>query len=318
MQQEYAFNIDDATIQNLNELSLCRSVVDERRMLELYDIAMSLVAASRTLIDDGLSVYDLLSVFSDYIVTGDYPVHDDHEEANIAALAALTRSARNLDRARLAELYVEAMREVGISVTESDFLASGEPKEVFTYVKNQFSDEAYDVFSQDFRYPSVRYSHSFKECVQALALGEVGYCLFPLEEGGGARLHTVAELIYRHDLKINSVTPVFGFDADADIKYALVSRHFTVPERASGDDRYLELRLSAALDPSISDILSAASALGMSVYRVNTLTFATEGEEATFFSVVLRDDGRDFTPFLTYLALFASDTVPVGVYKNLE
>ena len=54
------------------------------------------------------------------------------------------------------------------------------------------------------------------------------------------------------------------------------------------------------------------------MYRVNTFTFDTEGEDSTFFSLVLRDDGREFTPFLTYLALFAEDAVPVGVYKNLE
>ncbi len=318
MSQEYVFDADDVTIRNLNELSVARAMLDERRILELRDIVAKMVDVSLLLLEDGLSIYEILSFFVDGIVIGDYPIHINHEDDCREALNALTRTTHNMDQTLISEIYVDSMRESGLLLTERDFLPSKDALEVLTYVKNQYSDEAYDVFSQDFREPKVLYSLSFRECVQAITSAEAGYCLFPLEEKGGARLHTIAELIYRNDLKINSVTPVFGFDADADIKYALVSNHFTVPECTVGDDRYLELRLSASQVPSISDILSSASLLGMSVYRVNTVTFDTEGDENTFFSLVLRDGGRDFTPFLTYLALFAPDAVPVGIYKNLE
>lgn len=318
MQDEYVFATDSVTLDNLNSLSVERSILEERRLLELYDVALSLASSSSALLVDGLSIYDALSVLREGISIGEYPRDGSALPECAVALSSLARSLSNLDRAMLAGMYVDAMRECGASLSETDFLPADKPPENFTYVKNPFSDEAFDVFSQEFRSPKVKYATTFKECAKALADGEAGYCLFPLEEKGGARLHTVAELIYRQDFKINSVTPVFGFDAGADIKYALVSRHFSVPPRLAGDDRYLEIRISAALSSAISDILSAASVLGMSVYRLNTFTFDTEGDEATFFSLVLRDDGREFTPFLTYLALFAEDAVAVGVYKNLE
>ena len=318
MSVEYMVNDDDVIIRNMNELSTLRTMLDERRILELYDVAKRMVDLSIPFLEDGLSIYDVLSLLVDGIVTGDYPVHIDHIEDWGSLLLALTRSASDIDCAVISKLYVDCMRDSGCVLSECDYLLSKSVPEVFTYVKNQYSDEACDVFSQEFGAPGVVYSGSFRECVQRLSAGEVGYCLFPLEEKGGTRLHTIAELIYRHDLKINSVTPVFGFDAGADIKFALVSNHFSVPKSVVGDDRYLELRISSSQAPKLSQILASASLLGMSVYRVNTLTLDTEGEENTFFSLVLRDDEGDFTPFLTYLTLFAPDAVPVGIYKNLE
>ena len=102
------------------------------------------------------------------------------------------------------------------------------------------------------------------------------------------------------------------------MKYALVSRGFTVPKRHKDDDGYLEIRLGADSDFALAEVLDAARYFGMSVYRVNTVTFDTEGESETYFSVVIRDSGNSFAGLLTYLTLFIRDFVPVGIYKNLE
>ena len=56
----------------------------------------------------------------------------------------------------------------------------------------------------------------------------------------------------------------------------------------------------------------------MSVYRINTVTFDIEGAENSYFSVVVRDEGREYTPLFTYLGLFEDECDAVGVYKNLE
>ena len=140
----------------------------------------------------------------------------------------------------------------------------------------------------------------------------------PLEERGGARLAAVAELLFREDLKINSVTPVFGFEGLADMKYALVSKHFTVPDIFPDDDRYLEIRIKADSNVSVSELFSAAESLDSYLYRINTLTFTTEDGEAQYYSVVFRDDGKDFSPLLVYLTLFSGAYTPIGIYKNLE
>ncbi len=304
------------TLSNLDELSREKSVIDEQRCFELRDLAQAAAEYSLSLFDEGLSALELISVLSSGLEFGTYPAHPGLSGL-FPTHAAKTVFSSAKDRADFVRLYLSAMAELGRDVTERAFLTSGSVALTVGYVKNQFADEAFDVFSQDLDSPRVRYYSSFRDCAQALERGEVGYCLFPLEERGGVRLHTVSEIVYRFDLKIDAVTPVFGFAADADIKYALVSRRFMIPEWHGGDDRYIELRLSESAELHLSELLYVAEQFDLSVYRLNTVTFDTEGESSSFFSIVLRG-AADFSLLLTYIALFANELVPVGIYKNLE
>ena len=318
MSEDLLFPVNEAVLSNLERLSREESVIGEQRILELYDVALPMVRASIELLDEGLESYEMLSVLSEGISFGDYSLSDDttpeYRKMITKSLDALSRT----DKAVFTELYAEGLADSGRSITEGDLLPSSSGAETFTYVRNSFSDEAYDVFSQDFDDPKVRYSHSFKESAQAVSTGDVTYCLLPLEEKGGARLPTVSEIIFRNDFKINSVIPVFGPDGNADMKYALVSRSFTIPKRMKDDDLYLEIRIGATGDSTLAEVFSAVDYFGMSIYRINTVTFDTEGESETFFSVVIKSSQSDFTPILTYLTLFIRDFVPVGIYKNLE
>ncbi len=318
MREEYAFYTEDATVANIDELSRVEGRVTEQKLLELADIAASAADFSATLLGEGLGIYEVLSLVSDGLTLGEGQAAEDTLPEHLADVTARARELRGLDRAMLCRMLCERMSEIGRPLSEREFLPADITDGSVIYVRNQFADEAFDVFSVELNNPKVGYAAGFRDCAQAVSEGRAGYCLLPLEERGGTRLPTVAELIYRYDFKINSVTPVFGYDAGADLKYALVSKHFTVPPSALGDDRYIELRLGASAETSLSELLSAAAFLGMSVYRINTVTLLTEGEESTFFSMVLRDGGRVLTPFLCYVTLFAPDLVPVGVYKNLE
>ena len=318
MNDEYGFLPDPVTLGNLDELSRETALIDEARLYEISDIASAAARFSVSMLNDDIGVYELLSMISESLQFGNYPT-DRGAPAAVAPLVsrAIARLSA-LDRAAFSEAYAAQLSATAHRLTEADFLPHGGRGELIGYVRNPLSDEAFDVFSQDFKDPRVKYYTALKECAAALADGAVDYILLPLEERGGVRLPTVAELIYRYDFKINSVTPVFGFDAGADMKYALVSRHFRLPPHRHGDDRYLELRLPASDGAVLTELLSAAAYFGMSAYRVNTLTFDSEGESVTHFSLVLRDGGAQLTPLLTYLAIFSPDFVPVGVYKNLE
>jgi len=318
MSEDMIFPIHDAVLSNLEKLARDHSIISEQRMLELCDIAFPMADATLDLFDSGLEVYESLSTLSEVLTFGDYTISDSNTPAYHSLIKKGVGTLKHTDRAYLTEIYIKALADRGRKLTESDFLPTSHLPETFTYVRNSFSDEAYDVFSQDFEDPKVRYSQSFKECATSVSAGDVSYCLFPLEERGGARLPTVAEIIFRNDFKINSVIPVFGPDGNADMKYALVSRSFTVPKKESDDDIYLEIRMGVDAGSSLSELLFAVDYFGMSIYRVNTVTFDTEGESETYFSIVIKDCGNSFASLLTYFTLFVRDFVPVGVYKNLE
>ena len=318
MAEDTIFSIHEAILSNMKKLSREQSVLEELRVYELHDVALAMAKASLELSSDGLDVYEILSILSDSLDLGEYPISGETPSHYRSLVERNHFYVQQCDRASLTELYLELSEKSSCRITECDFLPGVEGDETFTYVRNSFSDEAYDVFSQDFSDPKVRYSSSFKDAAQAVTSGDVTYCLLPLEERGGVRLHTVSELIFRNDFKINSVIPVFGVDGNADMKYALVSRSFTVPDREEDDDMYLEIRLGVNTESPMSELFGAVDYFGMSVYRVNTLTFDTEGERETYLSVVIKGGEGDFTPILTYMTLFLRDFVPVGIYKNLE
>ena len=318
MSEDMIFPVRDAVLSNLERLSREQSIISEQRMLELSDIALPMVDTSIALFQDGLECYEMLSVLSDEVMSFNYPLSEDTTPDSRTIVRKNLDTLVYNDRAVLTELYLMTLSDAGYHFTERDFLPCTYGEETFTYVRNRFSDEAYDVFSQDFTDPKVRYSSTFKECSQAVSSGDVTYCLLPLEERGGVRLPSVSEIIFRNDFKINSVIPVFGPDGNADMKYALVSKNFTVPERIKDDDLYLEIRVDTGDDSPILEVFAAVKRFGMSIYRVNTVTFYTEGEEETYFSVVIKDCGNTFASLLTYFTLFIRDFVPVGIYKNLE
>jgi hypothetical protein len=311
---DVSFMPNGVTVDNLSELARSGARIAERRACEISELVDGAVAFSLDLLASGMGVYEILSL----VAEGLTEVGEHNTDAGLALNLAHAEFLHAFDRAELADLYVRRLRAAGMMIDPTMLLLGGARDERVTYVKNPLADEAYDVLTQDFSEPRVSYVASFKEAADAVVSGEASYCLLPLEERGGTRLSPVSELMFRHDLKICRITPVFGFEGNADMKYALLSKGYAVPELSPGDDGYLEIRIRADEYGSLSELISVASYLGISVYRINTLTFDAEGEAYSFHDVVFRSAAGDFTSLLTYLTLFSSEFIPIGMYKNLE
>ncbi len=311
---DVVFTPGSITLDNLSKLADSGARLAERRACEISELVDSAIEFSLELHSSGLGIYEILSL----VAEGLYDVGRDDTSAGLALPAAHRCFISAFDRAELADLLVKRLRLVGISVKASDMLPAVVGDERVVYVKNALADEAYDVLTQEFSDPRVSYVKNFKEAADAIAFGDATYCLLPLEERGGVRLAPVSELIFRHELRICGITPVFGYDGNADIKYALLSRGYAVPELSPEDDGYLEIRIRADEDGNLAELISVASDFGISVYRINTLTFDTDGETDSFHDVVFRSTAGDFTPLLVYLTLFSSEFIPIGMYKNLE
>lgn len=301
---------------NLLKLTLTEAVSCEKRIIELYEYAALFATSAYSLSLDGVGIYEILGALFEP-ERNEIPCEGALPE-NVERIRCYTEALASVDRALFVSLFAQALAERGLTLTESDFLPSGDGEESFTYVKNRLADEAYDVLSQDFSDPRVFYAADLREAARAVKDGRVAYCLLPLEERGGVRIGSVSELLYSFDLKINAVTPVFGFDGNADMKYALVSRFFTVPEINEDDDRYLEIRLPLSDNAVLTELMSAVSALGVSVYRINSSTAQTEEGKGSVLSVVLASAGGSFAPLLTYLSVFMPSYTAVGIYNNLE
>ena len=314
---DFGFSPNETTLSNISVLSQLESKISEQRICELHEIATDMKNVSLELLKNELGLYEVLSLISDGLSLGDCIIHENAMEENISAIRAYLSASSLSDRAVLCRLWIGEMREAGVSISEAMFLQSDERNESIAYVKNSFSDEAFDVFSVDFKSPKVAYAKDFREALKMVADSEVGFCLLPLEERG-LRLPTIADLIFNGDFKINAVTPVFGFDGSADMKYALVSKGFSVPEKRADDDRYLEIRIGTEQRTALTEALFAAEFYGIGVYSVNTLDLGAADTDKKYYSVIFRDDGNSFVGLLTYLTLFSPSFTPVGIYKNLE
>ena len=300
---------------NLSALSLFQSEEMEKRICELRELVVACANRAKSLIDDGYGLYEIAEMLREYVYEASEELHSDVMNENRERIRAYLASMAAADKGVFSELFGKELEDIGAPIYEYDFLPTSDGEETVTYVKNKLADEAYDVFSQEMRDPRVFYSNTFRDAAKAVASDKTRFCILPIEELGGSRLSGIEELIYKHDLKINSITPVFGVDGMADMKYALVSKQFYVPEFSPDDDRYLEIMLQGENSRELFDIITAAGVLGINVYRINTLTF--DGEQ-TSFTLVLERGGKEFVDMLIYLAFFSESHTVVGIYKNLE
>ena len=315
------FAPDRTLLENLAALSERQATLTEQRICELAELALSMAEATERIRAVGMDMSGCLSLLSDLSASRRETIRlpDDAVPINRERLALFSSVLSLYDRVALCGLYLEKLADRRLSPVEADFLPEKRGGTSVCYVRNPLSDEAFDVFSETLSGARVHYVSGLDESCRAVAEGKSDFCLLPLEERG-TRLARVSALLYRYDLKIDEVTPVFGFAGDADMKYALLSRGFRTPRVQDEDDRYFEMRIP--FDPlhssELSELLYAAGGFGYSLYRINTQILPDEAGERPICSIVFCDEGKDFLPLLVYLLLFVPDFTAVGIYRNLQ
>lgn len=304
------FSLHSVIKQNLDALSVSLEREAELRLCEWASVAEAAADCYCSWLDDGLDTTEAIAALASAL-------NDAHPTFGLGETACLS-FPRAYERASFCRILLELLSQRDHPLTEADFLPSEALLPAVAYVKNPYADEAYDVFAEQIPELTVRYVSSFDEGVRLLLTGEIGYCLLPFEESGGLRLSTVERLLHRHDLRISRVTPVFGPDGAAELRYALVSQSASPVTHSAEDDRYLELRLPLSGECTLSDICVVCELLSLSLYRVQTVSFGEGEERDSYLSAVLFGTGADFTVVLLYLAIFCHDATVVGLYRNLE
>lgn len=313
-----SFHTDDNVVFNIAELSKKQSIIAEQRICELHELAESAAELVLQMLNEDYSVAEVISFLSDFIQGKKYKPHSALLKDNEVMLDSFMSLVSDYDKACFSTLLSDSLKKRGFEFSESDFLDYANTEETVAFVKSPLSSEAYDVFTEQFSEPRLKYAKDTKEAVAMVVRDEAGYCILPFEERGGVRLSAISEIIFREELKINSVTPVFGPYGGADMKYALLSKNFTLYPVNPGDDRYLEVRLADFSSEAYSLLILASEFFDVGLYRLNTINFATEDGDKKYLSVVFSTESRDFSKLLLYMTLFLSELTPVGIYKNLE
>ena len=318
MMEKYGvFDINESSVSNLNSIATDESKGFELRLCEMSFFADSIAAEISKLAEDGMSISEIFAILSEEIEFSKGVPDSEVISQTQNGVDAFLKMLSGADKANFSILLREKLLNKGIDVSEKDFLTESTPNETFIYVKNSLADEAFDIFSQEFDDPRIAYAESFKEACAGVADNRYGYAILPFEEKASVRIPSISKLVYDLDLKIVAITPVFGFEGNADMKYALIGRDFKSPELDELTDRYFEISIPKAA-VSLSELLMASELYGLEIYRIGTSFVGEEDEQKTLYSIIFKDVGRSFSNLIVYLSLFAEEYTPVGIYKNIE
>ena len=185
--EEYVFQPPEVLCENVASIGERQSLLEERRICELSEMADAAVRYLSAFSEGGMPVADALSLLS-LEAAEEPPIHRDVLRETLPYLLFYQKHIAAIDKTAFISLLAERLASIGLCPSEIDFLPPAAAKETFTYVKNMYADDAYDVFSQSFSDPRLFYSESLKDAIAAVEEGRAGYCLLPLEEKGGVRL----------------------------------------------------------------------------------------------------------------------------------
>lgn len=316
MLEEYGFELNKVNINNIAAISSRQSEFEERRIIELDEMARELAEVLSPFVRE-MNGAEILSLLADSFVIPELAIHPDALQINYPRLRAFLNTLSVFDRLLFSDLLTDRLKKNGCKIDITDFLPENDSSPSFVYVKNPLSDEAYDIFSDGFTDPRIRYAQSIREAAKMVSDGVCSYVILPFEESGNLRLKSTSELIYEFDLKINAITPVFGLDGRSDMKFALVSGRFTIPSVSADDDLYLEIRAFCDT-PALSELLMAVGYYNAVIYRINSVTSNSNSQSESYYSVVIKSETGDFVGLMSFLTLFTKSYTPVGIYKNLE
>ena len=310
MQRDDFFAPNGINYENISALSKEQALIFEKRICEFSEIANDAAVLSAELFDSGFGIYEILGFISDGF-SFDFSISDGITlQKNVSMIRNCISAIDARDKAVFSVLFAEMIKKLGVSLSESDFLMSGEGDSSVVYVKNRLSDEAYDVFSVGISDATVSYAESLKDAAESVSDGRKEFAILPGSPAGDRWTYgtgPIRRLLFCSALSLcgNRLRP--GPDSKRN-----------TPDFHADDDRYLELRLRADGALSLSDLFSASEMLGASVYRINTVSFQSEDGEIPYYTIVFKDEGQDFSNLLVFLTLFAGSYTAVGIYKNLE
>lgn len=197
---------------------------------------------------------------------------------------------------------------------ELDVRAPRHAGERIAYLKNTYTDTAYDTFADALPHCVPAYYSDFPGVCEALYYGRATACILPLENSSDGKLLRFYSLLTKYDLRIAGVCSVSAEDSDSATKYALLRKSVTVPGREESSELFCECRIILEEDMTLSRVLSAADAYGMALSRADSVPNGY-GDGGDTYDLIFRfDEEGDLPAMLTYLYLMTPQFTLLGIY----
>ena len=285
----------------------------EKRLIQIRECARQLfLLAKETATEDSASalideMHRIVSMRSD-----EFSFHQKMLATHKKSIGTLLSALHSQDKAVLACAVASELISEGYAFDVTDVIPVVQCDDaVIAYVKNVYSDIAYDELASCFNESRVLYCRNFDEACEQLFRENAGYCILPISSDEAGELVTVRKLLDMHSLKICAVCDV-ECDGGA-VRYALISdkNSFII----YGEERFLEfsLTLDGAID--VSSICFAMEYCGLLAHKMQSIPNTLENAMSCRFEVLEREG--DLLAFLIFLALFFGDYNLYGLYSKI-
>ncbi len=205
------------------------------------------------------------------------------------------------------------LREAGYEPEDLLFTVRQEQgASTIAYVENQYSTAAYEIFTSKMPDARARIYNSFTEMCEDTAAGEVDACILPIENTPDGKLLSFYSLIDRTDLKISAACDLYGEDESRQTRYALLRR--LIPSPGSADELCFEFSFAPTPTLAIDQMLNAALILGLSVYRIDSVSLRYN-QSNFILHPILQGDIESILVFALFLSLSAAQYSPVGLFE---
>lgn len=192
------------------------------------------------------------------------------------------------------------------------------------YMKNNYADAAYLMFSKSISAPRSLYLSSIQAVCEEVYSGSCEYCILPIETDVDGKLMTFYSMIDKYELKIHSVCTVRYSDNQSFTKFALLKKSISGTgifnaSQAYLNKRMLEVKISQTSqnDSPLYDILKAADICSLKLLRVDSLPLSYNKDLLGYYAVFSINQA-DFKTFLIYLMIEFPQSYVIGFYSSVN
>lgn len=236
------------------------------------------------------------------------------KEGVSAAKRTVQQTLSALDRTVYVNACLSLLKNSKDKPTLSDFFPTVQLETArIAYVKNPYTDEAYESFAATLPTPTVHYADSFREACNEVASKEADFCILPYGNSAG-QLTSFSELAERHSLYICALCRVFHADGTDVTHFALYGHR--LPMQSDEDGLHLRFSFLCADAGVLAQHLNAAVLMGVPLEETRAIP-CVANEGALLCTATAAPPSDQLLPFLVYLSVFAEEASFHGLYKEI-
>ena len=285
----------------------------EKRLTHLSEFCsyMHLSLNTSDEIEDPSEYLDLLfKELSSY--GGKFNFHSELMSKNKRTVSEGLNSLYDFDRALLSEGIVRKWEEsqgesanILLLLNASEFLTGR-----ISYVKNRYSDKAFDILSLCVDEAKFSYAQNFQAVCENITQGFSEYGILPFSDSQGT-IETVNRLLSAYELKICAVCDIATQDENMT-RFALISDKLCVNLEA--ENRYFSFSFNSDEPYKMRSVLYASELYGLSLYEMKvTPSYAGSAD----YKMTFREGSGDLVALFVYLKLFLPQFIINGIYFEI-